>query len=350
MKNLNMNKCVLFLRTLLVFAACNVIFACAAPQVTQTVSMPAKEASMTKVKKLAVVNFKGDKQRAFSTQLEALLASIQVQGAQYFTIVERDMLQKVLDELRLNAESGLVKDDDAVRLGELSGADTIVSGAVRGPKHEDIRSEQVRRRCNRYVEKDGHKQCAEYISVKVFCTKQLAHIDFTFKAISVEGGEITFVKNYTGEASNLYCSDKGQKQSRVHLAEAATRKAMDILRRDVAPYDVQVSLSLMKKDRSDINSQAKAHLKSGIEFAKSERMDRACEHFRLGVAAFAQSPALYHNLGVCSEIQSDYDKAMRMFKRADALLSKPDKMISSALKRIQVSKNNNDKLSQQLRE
>ena len=135
-----------------------VLLSCAAPRVSQNVMMPARASGMQDVKKLAVVRFAGDRNNEFSTKLEAFLANIRVRDQAYFTVVDRSSLDTILREQRMVNESGLFNEQDAVKLGQLSGADTIISGFVKWPTVEESNYREERSVCVEYQSKDECKK------------------------------------------------------------------------------------------------------------------------------------------------------------------------------------------------
>lgn len=344
-----LQNCKRTLRSIACSLPAALLVACAAPAVKQNVTMPANAGGMTEVKKVAVVTFNGDKNQEFSTKLESFFANVKVGGKPYFTVVDRATLDVILKEQRMVSESERFNEKDAVKLGDLSGADTIMSGVVSWPKIEASDYKDKRSVC---VAETAKGKCTKYGETTVDCVKQRGSFEFTVKAISVRKGEVTFTKNYTSQADNSYCTDSKEKQKLpTELADTAMKLAMETMRRDVAPYDVVVSISLMESDDSKIgdNKEAKSQLDSGLAFAKEGRMDRACEKFRLGTVAYDQSPALYHNLGVCAEIESNMDKALSIYKQADNLLAKPDKLISSAIARVEERMKKDREVASQMR-
>ena len=339
------------LRTLLIFSGL-LLTACATPTgISQQVLKPAKEGAMSKARNLAIVNFSGDRRGLFVDRLESMLAGVKVNGKNYFTLLARDMLDVIINEQRMINETGLFKQSDAVRLGQLSGADTIISGSVARPRYETTRFKENRSKCTRRKkDKDGDDAgCANWRDYQVRCTTQTSYDEFNFRAVDVTRGEILFAKNYSDQASHSYCSDSGAMYTRTDLETLARTSTMQQLRLDVAPYAVNVFIEFMTKDKSKMPQSAKNLLKHGLEFAESGRLGRACENFREAVSSFEQSPALYHNLGVCAEVSGDFDRALTFFKKADFLSTRPEELIGEALRRVPASINRRSKVAEQLR-
>ena len=82
----------------------------------------------------------------------------------------------------------------------------------------------------------------------------------------------------------------------------------------------------MDRDQSKMPKSVRNLLRRGLKFAESGRLGRACEDFQKAVSSFKQSPALYHNLGVCAEVSGDFNRALTFFKKADSLSTRPEKL------------------------
>ncbi len=326
-----------------------VLAACAAPRVKQNVIMPAKAPELQQTRNLAITTLDGDQHRKYTTKLEDFFTNIRVKGAPYFTVVDRNSLDAILKEQKMVNESGLFDESTAVQLGKLSGADTILSGIVTAPQTQRTRYFAERRRCS---EKNKDGKCTDYQTYKVKCTKKSTNFELTARAVSVSKGSIVFSKTYSGNATNQFCEDSPQREkSDADLAQAAWTQAMNTMRHDVAPYEVQIEISLMKGDDSDLKKHKKAHelLKSGLDFADEHRLDRGCQQFTKALAFYNESPALYYNNGVCAEVDGDLDKAVTYYRKADQLTLKPVKTIAVALHRIEEKEANAAKLAEQER-
>lgn len=336
---------ILFISLLALFVA-----ACAAPKIEQNVVMPANENGMQSVKKVAVLGFSGDPKQEFSIKLEAFLVNIKVNNKPYFTVVDRKALDVIIREQRMVSESGLFNEKDIVKVGELSGVDTVMNGFVKWPKMEYKSFYEDRGYC---AKADSKGKCIKWGSKKVKCTQQLSRFSVTVKAVSVQKGDVVFSKAYNGSGNNKYCSDSigASKMMPSELAKIAMSSAMKQMRRDMAPYTIVMTIKLMDGDDSSLedNDNAIKLFESGLDFAGAKRMDRACEKFREATAVYNKSPALYHNLGVCSEINGELEKALRMHERADGLLDKPDELINVALNRVKTKMKNKSEVAGQLR-
>lgn len=336
-----------FLKKLIISSLTILMAACASPKVKQDVVMPAKENGMRNVEKIAVLGFSGDQKREFSIKLESFLANVKVNDNPYFTVVDRNALDAIIKEQKMVSQSGLFNEKDVVKIGELSGVDTVVNGFVKWPKMETTSFLEERSIC---IRANSKGKCKEWGTKQVRCNDQVSKFDVTVKAISVQKGDVVFSKNYIGTGKNKFCSDSGSQKASLELAETASDSVMAQMRKDVAPYVIVMTIELMDSDDSDLddNKAANKLFESGLEFADNKRMDKACEKFRAATAIYDKSPALYHNLGVCAEIAGDLDKALRLHRHADGLLDKPSGHISNALVRVDEKLKNEKSVTSQL--
>lgn len=103
-------------------------------------------------------------------------------------------------------------------------------------------------------------------------------------------------------------------------------------RLDIAPYVENIKIEIMTKNDGTNNKSAEL-LKSGIEFAKVNRMEKACELWSSGLKETPASISLNYNMGVCNELSSNYEKALNYYLKAENNSLKPIKTISQAIDR-----------------
>lgn len=319
---------------------------CAAPTVKQRVLMPAHESSMAKSKTLAVLDFGGDYDGLFRSRLESYLNNIRVNGQQYFTVVERQALNSILQEQNLGRD-GRVDSRHAARIGRLSGAETMLMGVAQAPRTE---SSHFTKKIDECVQYDNNNKCVESVVKVLRCKKRVSYFQFTLKSVSVERGTIGFTRDYSANAGSSRCrGDQNALRPAVQLEDEAMQRALAKIRRDVAPYSVVLRISLMPADKViGSNKQAKASFNSGLKMANQGRFNRGCEVFRSLLLQHKQSPSLYYNVGVCAEISGNLDEAKKLFINADRNTNKPNKLITSSIRRIDQKKINRRRVDSQM--
>lgn len=309
------------------------------------------EASLTK--SVAVLPFSGPGGSEFSAELESVLSGVGIDDKQYFTLVDRASVDKVISEMKFS-QSGLVNEKTAVKLGRMVGAQGIYTGVVNRNNYDDSSYTEKRSTCTRYEQKRDDKgntyrgACLQWRNYQVRCTKRVAHFAVTPKLIDVTTGRVLYARNLSSMTDSTACEDQNPIQSEMVLLEKAKEQVKKEFRRDIAPYYITREISL--KDATDgINSpEAKDKLKRGMEYADKGRMDSACELWGEARNLASGSYALLYNLGVCAESRGDLEAALSLYKQSDKILGKPDDDISLALSRASEAIKNSSKLKQQM--
>ena len=103
---------------------------------------------------------------------------------------------------------------------------------------------------------------------------------------------------------------------------------------------------MTKKDGT--NKKSLELLKSGVEFAKVNRMEKACEIWNSGLKETPASVSLNYNMGVCNELSSKYEKALNYYLKAEDNSLKPIKTISKAIDRAKENIENQKTLKKQM--
>ena len=416
------NKLPSFVKYIVVITAVLAISACGAPKIKQTVLMPAKASAMKNSKKVAVVGFYGDREEIFTKKLQSYVSGITVQGQRYFQVIDHSMLKASLQQQfappsvnipdpadladlpnpgdllssladlassapglnkrnkksrkaenkaakaaapglpTVDAPSYIFRPADAMKIGQISGADTIMTGIVKWPGIVATKETEERSRCAEHKKRKsdnkltpGYKgsKCTRYEKYAVNCTTQTSKIDFALKAVSIASSEIAFTKEYTGKAENKYCDDEKDPTiaTAADLSDKAIANAFTALRQDLAPYNVVVTIELMDSDNSQLsaNKEIQKLLENGLDFAKNGRFDRACENFKQVETQYDKSPAVYYNLGVCAEVMNELSLASTLYKRADGLTTKNNDTINQALSRVDARIARSSQLESQLR-
>jgi tetratricopeptide (TPR) repeat protein len=271
------------------------------------------------IRKVAFQTFKGDSNNTrFTSKLTAQVAGLRYNGANCYTIIERENLPVVLQEME-NWESELFKLPQDQRMGLLETVDTLVVGTVTMPKTERTAFKEERSRC---VRKDKDDKCVEYQKYYVNCSKKTASFEFTTEAISVTSAQVAYAKTFSGSNESKHCADSQVPEaSDFEVESAAQQNAFLKMRHDIAPYLVTETPRIRTNYDADLTKQKTAleHFKKARKYVGEERLDRACEAFQKAVAAYDQSPNLNYNMALCAEHQGDYESAVSFYDKADRL-------------------------------
>lgn len=312
-----------------VFSIC--VVGCSTPTVRTNMLLPAKSNEVSQIKRVAVMPFSGREGETVSRDIEASLVGVRVQDAPYFSVIERSALQQVLREQSLQL-TGLIDEKTAVKVGKLAGAEGVVLGNVTTSTVQDT---------GYYVQ--GARS-------KISCTKRVATFAFTPKIVSVTTGQVLVADSMAGRTEENKCSDDNKPlTSKADLLVKARSEAVREFCKLVAPYQVTVAITILEKDESKPRGEVADKISAGIEWAKQDRLDRACELWREAYTLHQQGYAIHYNLGLCAELTGRLSEALELYEKADRLTPLPVKEISAALKRVRGSQDSEKKLEDQLR-
>ena len=316
-----------------------------ATKIKTSMLTPAKSHEASTLKRIAVLPFSGRGARNFNADIEALLVKIRVNGKPYFSVVERSAMRKILREQAFHL-SGAVDQKTAVKIGRLVGAEGVILGTVARNSTEDRRYSGTRSKC---VSRDKDGKCKKRRQYTVSCRQRDAYFSFIPKVVNVATGEIVASEALTGNTSDSACRDSGQPiRGKGEMLAVAKKQALSKFRLIMAPYHVSVKIVLLDDDDSDPPDAAEDRIERGIEWAKTGRMDRACELWHEACDIHPQGYAIHYLLGICAEITGDLDKALKYYQKADRSTGEPVEEINEALGRIRVRLEKEKRLEQQL--
>jgi hypothetical protein len=331
------------------------MLACATPAIKTTALVPAKFHQASKLKEVAVLPFDGQHGKEFAYEIEGTLAGVTIDGRQFFALIDRTTLDKILKEQQLG-QTGLMDEAAAVKVGKLAGAKGIYTGVVTAANSRDSHYTQARQECARKeikYDKKGNAyegNCISWRNHTVSCTKRDANFAFTPKLIEVETGRIIYSNNISETTSASACQDSGTPlPTAFDLIGKAKEATKANFKRDIAPSYLTLEIKLMDGKAGISSNEAVQKLDLGLDYAKSNRLDRACELWGEGRGISPNSPSLIYNLAICAEIRGDLEDALNLYKAADRALNKPDERITSGMGRVSEAINKRQDLKEQLK-
>ncbi|MGC8768728.1 CsgG/HfaB family protein [Calditerrivibrio sp.] len=321
-----------------------IIYGCAGPtKINVAVALNPRNPEVMSYRRLAVLPYSGRFGREFASKVEAMIiAQKDSSGNPYYSLVERAEVARIVDEMKFST-SYLVDQNTAVEIGKLLGARAIMVGSVNSFSVQDNPYQEKRVRCGQYQNnyiKGPYGPitipvCIRWDPYYVNCVERTANMSVSSKIISVETGSIIYSSDYSDSEKSAACSDSGYAvKSSSELEYVVQNRILNNIKMDILPYKVDLSIVLKEDDDNIKNSKSREKFYSGLEFAKSNRLDRACELWKEAYETDKESVSLTYNLGVCSEAFGDPLLAQEYYKKADKLISKPDKIINDALFRI----------------
>lgn len=303
--------------------------ACASKQVAVQARFPAAYPEAARIQKISVLEFQGPDGMAFSNQLTSELKSANLDGQLIFSVISQDVIRAGSS---IRSTAGARNLTAAMSYGRRLGVQGVYYGVV-SPMTVQSRSwQEDRTKCLEYK---SFLKCKREQKSRVNCYEQLATYTAQPKLVNVQTGSVVYTESVTSAVKNQYCTDKGRQYSNAELAAHLRTDVAKKVRRKVAPYNAIFNVKL-KNDTKGLSAPAVEKFNSGLAFSEAGQMDRACAIWQELSAVSPESNnniSLLYNLGVCAEVVADYDRAIELYSRADAMLTTPDQVVSGARER-----------------
>lgn len=315
---------------LLLYASLGVIFLLSgcAQKVNVRALEPAEIDRVAYTKKITVTDFSNDRV-GLSRKIEANLANVRIDNQSYFTLVSRNDFQKIVNEQKIQ-NSGLVEQKTAVRVGELIGAQAIISGNVSSPSSQDTHFYETRVRC-------ADKKCKTLTYYKVRCVNRAVGLSAEVRIVDVQKGDVIFADRLSKSRVYKHCSDYS---NALPSRDMAAQKLSDVLADEftyrLAPHYRTFSVVLLEDPDLDYSDKQEKLLEVSLTYIEQGRYDKA-EKFlgELIDATLSQSYVAFYNLGVVKEAQGKYAEAKEYYTMADKLMLEPVEAINTAVIRIE---------------
>lgn len=298
---------------------------------SQTISVralePAEIDRVSNTKKISVASFSNDRVD-LSSKVESILAQYSLDGENYFTIVNRSDFDRIIKEQKIQ-NSGLVDPDTVVEIGNLIGAEAIVSGNVGRVTSSDTRFYETRTRCL-------DKKCKELQYYKVRCTKRVIGLSADMRIVDVFKGDIIYADTLKRVKSYKHCIDDSRSLPAPNLVaqELASSIAQSFTYKLLPRYKY-FEVILLEEGDLDYTDKQEELLEFSLEYIEQKRYDKAEQLlFELIDATAQQSYVAFYNLGVVKEVEGNYVEAKEYYEMADKLMLEPVEEISEAYIRI----------------
>ncbi len=320
---------------------CIILFSGCATAINTTRVIPARASEVTNYKTVAFLNFTGNQGIDASSKLESTVIKAEINGNKQYSVVDRKNINQILQEQQF--QMTIANQDRIIDFGQLIGAEAIWYGNAQS-NYTVTRSYETRSRCLKY----NNGVCSLLQEYIVPCENRQIVVNVSPKLSSVATGKVVYSRDFQERESSYSCSDSLY-QGRTE-GELYNDALLDILykyRLDIAPYIEHISIEIMNKKNGTTEKSLKL-LKNGIEFAKSGRMEKACQLWSNGILESPESISLNYNMGVCSELLNNYEDALKFYLKAEDNTSKPIKIISKAIARSKENISNEKKIKSQM--
>lgn len=298
----------------------------------QKVSMKALEPAeidrASQTKKITVTDFEHDRV-GLSNKIEANLAKYKINTQNYFTIISRNDFDKIIKEQKIQ-NSGLVDTSTVVEVGNLIGAQAIISGNVGHLNSSDTHYYEERVKC-------ADLKCKEVYRYNVGCTKRVVSLSADLRMVDVAAGDIIYADTMGKSSSYYHCSDDTRT---IPSPESAGQNLAIAIANDftykLTPHYRYFDVELLEDPDLDYTKEQEKLLNVSLEYIKQNRYDKAEKYlFELIDSTNAQSYVAFYNLGVVKEAEGKYIEAKEYYEKADSLMVEPVEQISLAYVRIQ---------------
>jgi hypothetical protein len=293
-------SCVIIISICAIFSF--LLISCGTSKVLLTVKRPA-EINLKNFKKIAIGNITGGNGN-HATDVSDGITSRLVQ-ANTFEVLDRQNLQKILDEHKLNM-TGVVDQNSVAELGKIIGSAALVFGRIQTDNYkEEIKRDKPWR------DKDGGYHQYIYRNGKYDFTVHLQIVDIQTakilgsKDMPVSITESTSADNSEPEAINVD-----------NLYSSALQSICNGFMRVVASYDVQVSAEFETDDKLPEVENAVNQFKIGETNEAVKILEGAAK--RDFAEPKIKAKAVY-NLGLAQMYSGVYDEAAENFKKAYSL-------------------------------
>lgn len=230
------------------------------------------------------------------------------------------------------------------------GAKGIYTGIVTQANVNQTNWTEGRTECTSYeASKKFFKKCLSQRNYNVQCAKRIASFEFTPKLTEVETGRVVYANKVFGTAVSKACEDNATPiASEFDLLQTAKQEAVNKFKAEIAPSYITFSILLMESAEGIASTEAEKKFRSGLDYAKNSRLDRACELWGEARVASPNSPSLLYSLGICAEVTGEPEAAIDLYRKADRLLNRPDGKITTAIARCANAVQSRQKLKDQI--
>jgi len=288
---------------------------------------PAEIDRAAATKKIAVANFSNDRV-GLSGKIEAKLVRFRIDNKSYFTIVSRNDFNRIVEEQKIQ-NSGLVDPQTVVEIGNLIGAQAIISGNVGRTTAQDTYFYEKRSRC-------ADKKCKEYIYYKVRCKKRVVGLSAELRMVDISQGDIIYADTMNRSRTFRHCSDDSRAlPSREMAAQDLAESIANNFIYKLTPHYRNFRVVLLEDPDLDYSDKQEQLLEVSLEYIEQGRFDKA-ERFLIDLidSTASQSYVAFYNLGVVKEAEGNYAEAKEYYENADSLMLESVEEINAAVIRI----------------
>ena len=312
---------------LLLFLMTFLINGCA-QKVTVKALAPAEISAASKTKNIAVTKFHPDSIN-LTDKVEAAISKQRIDGKPYFTVINRSDFNKVIKEQKIQ-NSGLVNESTAVEVGEILGAQAIISGSVEKPTLKDDHYYVERTKCR------GKGEARQCWKIKVSCVKRTISLTAQIRMIDVKTSTVISADNVHRHQQWSRCADDSRA---LPTKQAGAQNLANSIANNFAyrltPHYQYISVTLLEDPDTEYTDLQERLLENALLYIEQSRYDKGEQLLsRLIESTDSQSYVALYDLGVIYEARGDFAEAKYYYDAADKLTIEPVEEINLAVNRI----------------
>lgn len=302
---------------------------------------PAEIDRATLTKKVSVAPFENDYE-GLSNKIETNLVKQKIENKNYFTVISRKDFDKIIAEQKIQ-NSGLVDVSTVVDVGNLIGAQAIISGRVGEATSKDTHFFEERTKC-------VDKKCKESVTYTIRCTKRAVGLFADIRMVDISRGDIIYADTINKLSEFKQCQDSANGLPAVEavLQRLANSIADDFVYK-LMPHYRNFEVVLLDDPDIKYSSHEEKLLEASLEYIKQNRFEKA-EKLLVDLIDSTEQKSYvpFYNLGVIKEAQGIYADAQKYYKMADDLVVEPVVEVSTAYVRIHSLIEKSNKAREQL--
>jgi len=292
---------------------------------------------------------------AQASQVDSAISNVEIKGKKYFNLVDRENINKVLAEKKLN-DSGLVnliKDNTSDGLSQI---ETLVTGKVNVSDMSTSKFQEGRTdysTCVQSYTRKGKRYCSKYRTYNVDCQANTYNVKTKVKLIKISDASTTFADTYEASTKFKHCTDDSvvlpsKKEANSELAKIIAHKLVV----DIAPSYVYFTVTLLDDADVDMNKKQEKLLDNALKMIKHKRIEKANEMLtKLNKQLNSSSYVVLYDLAVTEESLGNVEKAYKLLKKAEDLALETEGVVDEiaiAMKRVKKNIAEKNKANKQL--
>jgi tetratricopeptide (TPR) repeat protein len=178
---------------------------------------------------------------------------------------------------------------------------------------------EKRKKCTEYDPADKNK-CVKEVEVDIRCRRRTITVATTARLVAIKDGSIRYTRPLSARDQQTWCPDRAASRTAEDYVEWAEGDQVQAIRRDLAPIGYAIDVRV-DENRKGLAKPAADSFKEAVRLTKSDP-SAACEAWAGLTRAAEPTAALAFNLGLCAEMDRDFDAAIDWYGQAQRLGSK----------------------------